>query len=69
MRACSDAKTDCAFVVTDGRVFDAELAGWDSATSLAALRVAGLGVRPIGIENLRASAIWRSPWPARGATS
>src|SRR5436190_3095284 len=31
----------------DGRVFDAELAGWDPTTSLAALRVAGLGAPPI----------------------
>ena len=27
----------------DGQVFDAELAGWDPATTLAVLRVAGLG--------------------------
>jgi S1-C subfamily serine protease len=32
----------------DGRVLDAELAGWDPATSLAVLRVPELGVRPIG---------------------
>jgi S1-C subfamily serine protease len=31
----------------DGQVFDAELAGWDPTTSLAALRVTGLGVKPI----------------------
>jgi len=31
----------------DGALLDAELAGWDPATSLAVLRVAGLGVTPI----------------------
>jgi S1-C subfamily serine protease len=31
----------------DGLAFDAELAGWDPTTSLAALRVPGLGVQPI----------------------
>jgi S1-C subfamily serine protease len=31
----------------DGRAFDAELAGWDPTTSLAALRVPGLGVQAI----------------------
>lgn len=31
----------------DGQTFDAELAGWDPTTSLAVLRVAGLGARPI----------------------
>jgi serine protease DegQ len=31
----------------DGQAFDAELAGWDPTTSLAALRVKGLGVTPI----------------------
>src|SRR6266545_2485345 len=31
----------------DGQVFDAELAGWDPTTSLAALRVPGLGAPPI----------------------
>ena len=31
----------------DGQAFDAELAGWDPTTSLAVLRVAGLGVKPI----------------------
>jgi S1-C subfamily serine protease len=31
----------------DGQAFDAELAGWDPTTSLAALRVKGLGVKPI----------------------
>ena len=31
----------------DGQAFDAELAGWDPTTSLAVLRVAGLGARPI----------------------
>src|SRR5438046_6560876 len=31
----------------DGAVLDAELAGWDPATSLAVLRVGGLGVAPI----------------------
>src|SRR5205807_130211 len=30
----------------DGAVLDAELAGWDPATSLAVLRVGGLGVAP-----------------------
>ncbi len=30
----------------DGRTFDAELAGWDPATGLAALRVKGLGLQP-----------------------
>jgi len=32
----------------DGRAFDAELAGWDPTTSLAALRVPGLGAAAIG---------------------
>jgi len=31
----------------DGQTLDAELAGWDPATSLAVLKVAGLGARPI----------------------
>jgi S1-C subfamily serine protease len=31
----------------DGQTFDAELAGWDPTTSLAVLRVAGLGARAI----------------------
>jgi len=31
----------------DGQTFDAELAGWDPTTSLAVLRVAGLGAHPI----------------------
>jgi serine protease DegQ len=31
----------------DGGAFDAELAGWDPATSLAMLRVAGLGAPPL----------------------
>jgi len=31
----------------DGQALDAELAGWDPTTSLAVLRVAGLGVKPI----------------------
>ena len=31
----------------DGQTFDAELAGWDPTTSLAVLRVAGLGAAPI----------------------
>jgi S1-C subfamily serine protease len=31
----------------DGTVLDAELAGWDPATSLAVLRVAGLGASPL----------------------
>jgi S1-C subfamily serine protease len=31
----------------DGATYDAELAGWDPATSLAAVRVPGLGGRPI----------------------
>jgi S1-C subfamily serine protease len=31
----------------DGQAFDAELAGWDPTTSLAVLRVAGLGAKPI----------------------
>jgi len=31
----------------DGQAFDAELAGWDPTTSLAVLRVAGLGARAI----------------------
>ena len=31
----------------DGQVLDAQLAGWDPATSLAVLRVDGLGVTPI----------------------
>ncbi len=30
----------------DGRVFDAELAGWDPATNLVVLRVPGLGITP-----------------------
>ena len=30
----------------DGQTFDAQLAGWDPTTSLAVLRVAGLGVAP-----------------------
>src|SRR5258705_9066420 len=31
----------------DGTVFDAELAGWDPATGLAVLRVAGLGTNAL----------------------
>ena len=31
----------------DGSAFEAELAGWDPATSLALLRVKGLGVSPV----------------------
>ncbi len=31
----------------DGTTLDAELAGWDPATSLAVLRVPGLGVKPV----------------------
>src|SRR5262252_3505672 len=31
----------------DGTAFDAELAGWDPTTGLAALRVPGLGMSPI----------------------
>jgi S1-C subfamily serine protease len=31
----------------DGQTFDAELAGWDPTTSLAVLRVGGLGAKPI----------------------
>jgi S1-C subfamily serine protease len=31
----------------DGQTFDAQLAGWDPTTSLAVLRVAGLGAAPI----------------------
>src|SRR5260221_2113984 len=31
----------------DGTGFDAELAGWDSTTGLAVLRVAGLGTDPL----------------------
>jgi S1-C subfamily serine protease len=33
----------------DGQAFDAELAGWDPTTSLAVLRVAGLGIAPIAL--------------------
>ena len=33
----------------DGTVLDAELAGWDPTTSLAVLRVAGLGLPPVGL--------------------
>jgi S1-C subfamily serine protease len=33
----------------DGQTLDAELAGWDPATGLAVLRVAGLEARPIGV--------------------
>src|SRR5262245_28686005 len=33
----------------DGTVFDAELAGWDPATGLAVLRVAGLGTNPVEV--------------------
>jgi S1-C subfamily serine protease len=33
----------------DGRALDAELAGWDPTTSLAALRVAGLDARPLSL--------------------
>ena len=54
----------------DGRAFDAELAGWDPTTSLAALRVPGLGRPPMAPSTApRASATWRSPWRDRGATS
>src|ERR671931_633142 len=31
----------------DGQTLDAELAGWDPTTSLAVLRVGGLGLKPI----------------------
>jgi S1-C subfamily serine protease len=33
----------------DGTAFDAELAGWDPATSLAVLKVSGLGVAPAAV--------------------
>jgi S1-C subfamily serine protease len=33
----------------DGHAFDAELVGWDPTTSLAVVRVAGLGIAPIPI--------------------
>ena len=32
---------------SDGEVLDAELAGWDPATSIAVLRVPGLGIKPL----------------------
>jgi S1-C subfamily serine protease len=35
----------------DGEAFDAELAGWDPATGLAALRVPGLGAAPIQVSS------------------
>ena len=33
----------------DGTAFDAELAGWDPTTSLAVLKVSGLGVAPAAV--------------------
>lgn len=33
----------------DGQIFEAELAGWDPATSLAVLKVSGLGVAPVAV--------------------
>lgn len=38
----------------DGRVADAELAGWDPASSLAVLKVAGLGAPPIRVASVPA---------------
>src|SRR3984893_11627832 len=35
----------------DGTAFDAELAGWDPTTSLAVLRVSGLGVAPAAVSS------------------